>query len=181
MRSVGQTTAGPEAGWKPALRPPAGARPITARLYRIALVRWADVPRAAVRHLGVGTARGLHARLHFNGDLDRVTLLPGKRGHWRLAFKVELLRAAGLDAGDTVTFALTPDTASREPEPPDEMRREFQARPQLAARWAAHSVALRRQLVRYIQQAKSPEARARRCWIFLERFVETGSLRQKAD
>jgi hypothetical protein len=181
VSNAGTAAVGAAAGRPSALRLPAGARKITARLYRIALVRWADVPRAAVKHLGEGSARGLDARLHFNGDLDRVTLLRGKRGHWRLAFKVELLRAAGVDAGDTVTFALTPDTASREPELPDEMRREFQARPELARRWAAHSVAPRRQVVRYIEQAKSPEARARRCWIFLERLAETGSLRQKPD
>jgi hypothetical protein len=162
-------------------RLPAGVRPITARLYRIALVRWVDVPCAAVRQLGGGSARGLDARLHFNGDLDRVTLLPGRRGQWRLAFKVALLRAAGVDAGESVTFALTPDTAPREPELPEEMRRVFQARPHLAERWAAHSVALRRQLVRYIEQAKSPETRARRSWIFIERLAETGSLRQPAD
>ena len=151
---------------------------LRAKLYRITMVRWVDVPKAAVKNLGTG--RTIDALLHFNDDLDRVTLLPGKRGHYRLAFKVELLRAAGVDVGELVTFALTPDSASREPELPDEMRREFQARPLLAQRWAAHSVALRRQLVRYIQQAKSPEARARRCWIFLERLAETGSLRQPA-
>ena len=165
----------------PGAKLPAGTPQHTARLHRIAMVRWADVPRAAVKHLGDGTARGLDALLHFNGDLDRVTLLPGKRGKWRLAFKVELLRAAGVDAGDRVTFALTPDTASREPELPETMRREFQAQPELARRWAAHSVALRRQVVRYIEQAKSPEARARRCWIFIERLAETGSLRQQPD
>ncbi len=181
MRNVSKATTGREAGWKPALRLPAGTPQHTARLYRIALVRWADVPRAAVKHLGRGTARGLNAWLHFNGDLDRVTLLPGKRGKWRLAFKVELLRAAGVDTGDTVTFALAPDTASREPELPEAMREEFQARPVLAARWGKHSLAMRRQVVRYIEQAKSPEVRARRYWIFIERLAETGSLSQQAE
>lgn len=195
MRRIGNASASTEAGCQPALRLPADARQLTARLYRIALVRWVDVPDAAIPWHGrpardpgaspatarAKPARSLDAVLHFNGDLDRVTLLRGKRWHWRLAFKVELLRAAGVDAGDTVTFALTPDTASREPMLPDEMRREFQAQPQLATHWAAHSVAVRRQVVRYIEQAKSPEARARRCWIFIERLAETGSLRQKTD
>lgn len=123
-----------------------------------------------------GAAKGWNALLHFNDDLDRVTLLPGKRGCYKLAIKVELLRAAGVDAGDTITFSLSPDTASREPELPAEMARAFQARPQLAERWAGHSVAIRRQLVRYILQAKSPEAQARRSWIFIERLAETGKL-----
>jgi len=46
----------------------------------------------------------------------------------------------------------------------------------LAAASEAHSVAMRRQVVRYIEQAKSPEVRAKRCWIFLEPLAETGKL-----
>ena len=155
---------------------------LKAKLYRVAIIRWVDIPVKSVAGLKLppaetkGAAKGWYAILHFNDDLDRVTLLPGRRGQYKLAIKVELLRAAGVEAGDTITFTLSPDTASREPELPAEMAREFQSRPQLAERWAAHSVAMRRQLVRYILQAKSPEAQARRCWIFLERLAETGKL-----
>lgn len=162
--------------------PPPKLVSLKAKLYRISLVRWVDIPIKSVAALKLpsavtkGAAKGWYALLRFNDDLDRVTLLPGKRGHYKLAFKVELLRSAGVDAGDTIEFTLAPDTASREPELPAEMAREFQARPQLAERWAAHSVAIRRQLVRYILQAKSPEAQARRCWIFIERLAETGKL-----
>ena len=156
-----------------------------AKLYRVTQVRWADVPKSAVAGLKLppaamqGAARGWNALLRFNGDLDRVTLLPGKRGHCKLAFKVELLRAAGVDAGDTVEFTLEPDAASREPELPEEMRKAFQARPQLAEVWAQESLALRRQLIRYIEQAKSPEVRARRCWVFIERLAELGTLKSQ--
>ena len=155
---------------------------LKAKLYRITMIRWVDIPTKSVATLKLppaetkGAAKGWNAVLRFNDDLDRVTLLPGKRGHYKLAIKVELLRAAGVEAGDMIEFSLSPDTASREPELPAEMAREFQARPQLAECWAKHSVAMRRQLVRYILQAKSPEAQARRCWIFIERLAETGKL-----
>lgn len=157
---------------------------LRAKLYRIALVRWVDLPKRKVDPLGLtraetkGAARGWNALLRFNGDLDRVTLLPGKRGCYKLALKVELLRAAGVDAGDTIEFTLEPDTASREPDLPGEMRRVFQTRPELRERWMTHSVALRRQVVRYIEEAKSVETRTKRSWIFLERLAETGSLHQ---
>jgi len=163
-------------------RPSGSGAAFRAKLYRVATIHWVDLPKGIIDPLGLppaqtkGAARGLNALLRFNDDLDRVTLLPGKRGHYKLAFKVELLRAAGAKAGDTIAFSLTPDTASREPELPDEMRRAFQSRPELAARWSAHSVALRRQLVRYIDDAKSPETRAKRCWIFIERLADTGKL-----
>ena len=156
----------------------------TARLYRVTQVRWVDLPRPAVDRLHLppaamkGTAKGWNAVLRFNDDVDRVTLLPGKRGHYKLAFKVELLRGAGVDAGDTITFTLEPDAASREPELPEEMRRAFQARPRLAELWMKHSVAIRRQVVRYLEPAVSPEVRAKRCWLFIERLAETGKLGQ---
>jgi hypothetical protein len=153
------------------------------KLYRVALVRWVDVPKSAVAKLGLvpadikGAIKGWNALLRFNDDLDRVTLFnSSKRGCYKVAFKVELLKAAGVDAGDTVEFTLERDTASREPELPDEMARVFRTRPELRERWMKHSVAMRRQIVRYIEQAKSPEVRAKRCWIFLERLAETGKL-----
>lgn len=155
---------------------------LRAKLYKVSLVRWVDVPKATVARLKLtpadikGAIKGWNALLRFNGDLDRVTLFAGKRGHCKVAFKVELLKAAGVDAGDTVEFTLERDTASREPELPGEMQRVLRTRPELRERWLAHSVALRRQVVRYIEQAKSPEVRAKRCWIFLERLAETGKL-----
>lgn len=157
-------------------------RPLRAQLYRVAMVRWVDLPRRLITDLALppaeikGGGKGWNALLRFNGDIDRVTLLPGKPGKLKLAFKVELLRAAEVDAGDTIDFTLEPDAESREPELPDEMQKAFRARPQLRERWLAHSVAIRRQVVRYIFQAKSFEVQAKRSWIFIERLAETGSL-----
>ena len=160
-------------------------REFTAKLYRITQIRWVDVPASVVTRLQLtpaenrGSLKGWNALLRFNGDLDRVTLLPAKRGGFKLAFKVELLKAAGVDAGDTITFTLERDAASREPDLPQEMQRVFRTRPELRERWMAHSVAIRRQVVRYIEQARSPEVRAKRCWIFLERLADTGKLGQE--
>jgi hypothetical protein len=153
-----------------------------AKLYKVALIHWVDLPKRAVDALRLpradikGGGLGLNAVLHFNDDLDRVTLLPGKRGHYKLAFKAELLRAADVSAGDPVSFSLTPDAASREPDLPAELARAFQNRPQLRERWMAHSVAIRRQVVRYITDARTAETQAKRCWIFIERLAETGKL-----
>ncbi len=155
---------------------------LRARLYQVALVRWVDIPKKAVARLELtpaeikGSIKGWNALLRFNDDIDRVTLMAGKRGSYKLAFKVELLRAAGVDAGDTIDFTLEPDTASRDPDLPEEMGKVFRSRPELAERWQSHSVANRRQVVRYIEQAKSAETRAKRCWIFIERLAETGTL-----
>ncbi len=153
-----------------------------AKLYRVSLVRWVDLPKRIIGELKLppaaikGGGQGWNAILRFNDDIDRVTLLPGKPGKLKLAFKVELLRAAEVDAGDTIEFTLEPDAATREPELPEEMRKAFQSRPELEQRWLTHSVAQRRQVVRYVLQAKSAEVQAKRSWIFLERLAETGKL-----
>ena len=154
-------------------------RKFRAKLYRVTMVRWVDLPEGVVKTLKLPPAqnRGWQAILRFNDDIDRVTLLPGKRGQVKLAFKVELLRAAGVEAGDEVEFTLEADKTSRDPELPEEMRKAFQARPELAEAWAKQSIAFRRQLVRYVHQAKSPEMQAKRCWIFIDRLAETGSLK----
>jgi hypothetical protein len=163
-------------------RPQPPKRSFRCKLYRVAMVRWVDLPKQEIAALELpaatikGGGHGLNALLRFNDDVDRVTLLPGKRGHYKLAFKVELLRAAKVDAGDTVDFTLEPDAASREPELPEAMRKVFQTRPQLSERWLAHSVALRRQVVRYILDAKTAETQDKRCWIFIDRLAETGKL-----
>jgi hypothetical protein len=154
----------------------------TAELYRVNWIRWVDLPKAAVDRLRLppadikGGGKGWNALLRFNDDVDRVTLLPGKRAQYKVAFKVELLKAAGVDAGDRISFTLEPDAASREPELPEEMRKAFQDRPQLEKKWLAHSVAIRRQVLRYIEQAKTQETVAKRCWLFLDRLEETGKL-----
>lgn len=152
---------------------------LVARLYKVAMVRWVDIPRAKVAKLGKG--RAIDALLRFNNDIDRVTLLPGKPGHYKLAFKVELLRPAGVDAGDTIAFTLEPDKESRDPELPAAMARAFAARPELAERWVAHTVATRRQVVRYILMAKSPEVQEKRAFIFIERLAGSGLLSHSSD
>lgn len=153
-----------------------------AKLYRVALVRWVDLPKRIIAELQLppadikGGGQGWNAILRFNEDLDRVTLLPGKPGKLKLAFKVELLRAAEVEAGDTVEFTLEPDKSSREPDLPEAMRKAFQSRPELEERWLKHSVAQRRQVVRYICDAKTAETQAKRSWLFIERLAETGTL-----
>lgn len=153
-----------------------------ARLYKVAMIHWVDLPKKTIDALKLpradikGGGLGLNALLRFNDDLDRVTLLPGKRGHYKLAIKAELMRGAGVKGGDTIGFTLEPDAASREPELPEAMRRAFQNRPELGERWLQHSVAIRRQVTRYILDAKTAETQDKRSWIFIERLAETGKL-----
>jgi hypothetical protein len=158
-------------------RVPKSAAPIrlTAQLYRLARVRFVNVPRPVVRRLGTG--RHVPALLRFHGARARVTLAVTKQGHYRFAIKVRLLHAAGVDADDTIRFSLARDPVPREPELPEELRRAFRTQPLLAQRWAAQNRALREEVLRYLFESDSPETLAQRCGIFLDRLATTGRLR----
>ncbi|MES1168814.1 MAG: DUF1905 domain-containing protein, partial [Oleiharenicola lentus] len=88
-----------------------------AKLYKVTMIHWVDLPKKAIDALKLpradikGGGLGLNALLHFNDDLDRVTLLPGKRGYYKLAIKAELMRAAQVKGGDTISFTPEPDAA----------------------------------------------------------------------
>lgn len=90
----------------------------------------------------------------------RATLVPiGRKGH-RLYVNGGMRAAAGVAVGDTVTFALTATD-------PDEIRlpRDVAAeskRAGAAPAFAALSPSHRRQLLRYIDDARTPEGRHRR-------------------
>jgi hypothetical protein len=90
----------------------------------------------------------------------RATLVPiGRKGH-RLYVNGGMRAAAGVAVGDTVTFALTATD-------PDEIRlpRDVAAESKRAGAtpaFAALSPSHRRQLLRYIDDARTPEGRQRR-------------------
>jgi hypothetical protein len=90
----------------------------------------------------------------------RATLVPiGRKGH-RLYVNGGMRAAAGVEVGDTVTFALTATD-------PDEIRlpKDVAAeskRAGAAPAFAALSPSHRRQVLRYIDDARTPESRQRR-------------------
>jgi hypothetical protein len=61
-----------------------------------------------------------------------------------------------------------PETGSRSRSNPTRRR--------VKRKWFAHSVAIRRQVLRYIEQGKMQATVVKRCWLFLDRLEETGKL-----
>jgi hypothetical protein len=145
-----------------------------ASIHRLGVLRCVDVPRRVARACGRG--KYLPAIARYAGDADRVILVPGRRGHHRLFLKMELLRAAKLDAGDRIEIVLTPDAAPREPAVPTGLQRAFQLRPKAAHAYAACTLSIRRQICAYAESAKRPDPRANRIENIVERLVD-GSLK----
>ncbi len=80
---------------------------------------------------------------------------------------------------DTISFTLEPDAASREPELPGEMRKAFEDRPQLEKEVARAQRRDPRQVLRYIEQARTHETLVKRCWLFLDRLEESGKTERR--
>ncbi len=139
----------------------------TARIKKAWIMRCVDVPPAVVRALG--GAKRIPVLARYLGETVETTLTPGGQGCGRILLRMELLRPAGLDAGDEIEVSLTPDRVSREPELPADLARALRFRPGAQAAWAAQTPAMRRQVVLYLDRAKTEATREK----YVERAVDS--------
>jgi hypothetical protein len=120
-----------------------------------------EVPGRVTRALG----RYAHAgRITVMGTLNRVpiraTLMP-VTGRHRLYVNGGMRAATGVDVGDTVIFELR-GTRPGAIAPPKDVTDALRRVPGAASRFGAISSSHRRELLRYIDDARTPEARRRR-------------------
>ncbi|HVF71534.1 MAG TPA: YdeI/OmpD-associated family protein [Chthoniobacterales bacterium] len=98
-----------------------------------------------------------------NGVSFQATLEPdGQKSHW-LKVDRKLSKAAGAEAGDTVSLEVTP--ATEEPEaavPPDLRKALAAATPKVRALWSDITPIARRDWIQWITSAKQAETRTRR-------------------
>ena len=121
-----------------------------------------DVPEAVSRAFAAFARTG---RISFEGTLERApirgTLIPVRRGRHRLYVNGGMRSAAGVAVGDTVSFALRatrPDVVR----PPSDMASALRRVKGARAAFDALSPSHRRELLRYIDDARTPETRQRR-------------------
>jgi hypothetical protein len=123
---------------------------------------YVDIP-ARVSRAFAGSARG--GRIHVVGKLGRTpiraTLTPVGGGGHRLYVNGGMRAAAGVGVGDTARFALRATGADEVPLPADlsaKLRRTPRARAAFNSMAASH----RRELLRYVDDARTPDARRKR-------------------
>ena len=136
-------------------------------IYRIGQLRCVDVPpevsealggegriavrvkigRPSARHPCAGRAEG------------QTSLVPRRDGGHRLFIAAPLRKSAGVDSGDRVYLEVRPDTRGGEPDLPEELVAALGSIAGGLEALLTRSPADRRQLVRWIEQPKSPEAR----------------------
>ena len=118
------------------------------------------VPEAALGELGVKTKRP-PVRVTINGHTYRSTIaVMGNR--LMLPLSAENRTAAGVAAGDEIEVTVEVDTEPRTVDVPKDLAAELRKDKSAEATWDRLSYSHRRQHVMAIEEAKSPDTRARR-------------------
>ncbi len=131
-----------------------------ARIYSIGQLRCVDIPRS------ISDAFGASARVPVRVRIGRLegqsSLVPKRDGGHRLYIAAGLRRMPPLDSGDRVRIKIWRDPRGGEPVLPDDLIAAFRRVSGGMAALLSRSPADRRQLVRWIEAPRSPEARRHR-------------------
>ena len=117
------------------------------------------VPPETVEALGAG--KRVPVVVTINGHSYRSTVAP-YGGAYFLPLAAEHREAAGVKAGDEVSVDVEVDTAPREVTVPDDLAAALAAEPEASAFFAGLSYSNKRRIVLSLDDAKTPETRARR-------------------
>ncbi len=129
-------------------------------IYRVGQLRCVDVPSAVSVALSADGRTPVRVRVA--GACEQSSLVPKRDGGHRLFLAAALRHAAGVDAGDRVELEVQPDAKGGEPDLPDELVTALGRIAGGMEELLSRSPADRRQLVRFIAAARSPQARAGR-------------------
>ena len=145
------------------------AHVFAAKIYRVGLIRFVDVPPEISKALGTNAAC-----IPICGTVEgvplRTTLVPRGNGRHRLAIHGDIRKKLRIDAGAVVEVSLELDEESREPELPPALILALKYAPRAAREFRGMTTALRRQIVRYLTSAKSEATIERRVAKFVARL-----------
>ncbi len=130
-------------------------------IYRKGVQRCVDVPKAALpRALRNATRPPVIVTL--GGLVFESTLLPRDAQHFQLVVPMAVLRKLRRDRDDTIEFALRADAQREAPAVPDELVTALRVNPRARRVFEAQTIAMRRQMVRFIDSARAESTRLAR-------------------
>lgn len=133
----------------------------SAKIYKVGIIRFVDVPADVSRAIGDGAAS-----VAVVGEVERVlvrtTLLPRGKGLYRMAIHGDIRKKLDIDTGAAVEIAIARDEESREPTPPPALVLALRHAPKAQAVFRSMTTALRRQIVRYLTSVKQQSTLERR-------------------
>ena len=133
----------------------------SARIYKVGIIRFVDVPADICDALGAGA---VHVPVcgEIEGVPLRTTLVSRGKGSYRLAIHGDIRKKLKVDAGAIVEVALSHDDESREPTLPPALVLALRSSPKAQAALRQMTTALRRQVVRYLVSVKQQTTLERR-------------------
>jgi hypothetical protein len=141
-----------------------------ATIQKIGINRCVAVPEEISRSLG---RRGyIPVLVVVGGRSARATLVPSGGGRHRLFLDQHLRKAVRADAGDLVGVLLELDAGSRELPAPPELRAALKKSGRAQKAFEKITPGLRREFLRWVLAAKTPETRLRRIRRGLKVLIE---------
>jgi hypothetical protein len=145
-------------------------------------MRCVDVPRdisKSLRKLAGDDSKHIPVRGQVEGLPLKSTLFPRGGGAYRLHLHSNIWRKLRIDAGATVEVMLLLDSEPRDPVLPHDLAGGLADAPRALALFNSLTPALRRQIVRYLEQAKHASTREKRILIIVKRMLERAAKRKK--
>jgi Domain of unknown function (DUF1905)/Bacteriocin-protection, YdeI or OmpD-Associated len=138
-----------------------GVHVFSAKIYKIGIIRFVDVPPGVSRMIGEGSAH-VAVKGEIEGIPVQTTLVSRGQGCYRLAIHGNIRKRLRIDAGAVVECAIERDESSREPLLPPSLILALRNAPKAQASFRQMSTALRRQIVRYLVSVKQQSTLERR-------------------
>lgn len=148
-------------------------------IYKVGILRCVSVPEEICARLRRGHPRTVPVVATVAGQSLRTTLLPAAGGNYRLFLNRAMRKAAGVDAGDPIGVSLRLDRASREMPVPDDFAAALSRAPDARRYFVEGTTALRREVLRYIEQAKAPATRVRRIGNCIRVLAQRGQKKKR--
>lgn len=154
-----------------------------AKIQKIWIMRCVDIPRDVskeIRSAGGGDDP-LHIPVHgwIEGVPFKSTLVPRGGGAYRLHVHSRIWRKLRIDAGAAVEVTLLVDNEPREAVLPPDLGAGLADTPRALATFNTLTVALRRQIIQYIDGAKQARTREKRVQLIVQRMLERAARRKK--
>jgi hypothetical protein len=153
-----------------------------AKIQKIWIMRCIDIPRdvsKAVRGAATGDVEHVPVHGWIEGLPFKSTLVPRGSGNYRLHVHSRIWRKLRIDAGAAVEVTLLLDTEPREAVLPPDLAAGLADAPRALAIFSTLTVALRRQIVHYVENAKQARTREKRVQLIVRRMLERDAKRRK--
>jgi Bacteriocin-protection, YdeI or OmpD-Associated/Domain of unknown function (DUF1905) len=153
-----------------------------AKIQKIWVMRCIDIPRdvsKAVRRAATGDVEHVPVHGWIEGLPFKSTLVPRGGGSYRLHVHSRIWRKLRIDAGAAVEVTLLLDTEPREAVLPPDLAAGLADTPRALAIFSTLTVALRRQIVQYVENAKQARTREKRVQLIVRRMLELDAKRRK--